>query len=742
MKRLGLPIFLLISVLLIGMAAAHAHGPGRLMRVETGYCAPESSGVLSREHWQIPVGETGASFCVRLRNLESFRVGVRLRFLSGFVSAEGGEICQMSDAREPIVQGHFFRMGANRCRMGSVVLEPGETQDIAGYWTRKPDRSKLNLHGDNDRVMVGCVLSEASALDPPERLHMGGMHIKRHRGMHMARVEGSGFAPDPPVVPENFDDQDPACDPLAKVLAERVVQAAVTTVASPSAVAPPMIHPGISPFWVWSGGGLLLLVALYGWTVPEPQVRGTREGVPLIRVAWIAPLVRFLTGSPGPLMFLKWISILLYGLVIVSGLGGTTTGGESWVTIFVWNLWWPLVILSVVVVGTAWCAICPWEALASLLVRGEMVQRTGNRDPGWFVVPRLLRNTYPALVLFLGLSWLEMGLNATNRPELTAWMAVLMGCLVVIALILFKRKAFCRYFCPVGRVLGLYARLSCMAIRPIDQAVCDGCATLTCYHGSENLPPCPTHLTVGRFSQNTHCLSCGSCLFSCPSRNVSWQWRPMASEAADSGRPSRDGAWFMLILLGMTLFHGLSMTPMWEEAVWWLSNRIGESGEPVVAFLLGMLVLVALPVPVYALAVVGSGWHDFSRRFCALAFATLPLAMAGHLSHNVTHLVRERTDVLAWLRDPWGGIVLPVCSVPQIPLDTVTGDEIILAAVRILLVVIGFHGSMVIVRHRQGNPEDPGVLGRVWRRLPMTLFGLVISAITIGLLASDMVMRF
>ncbi|MBF0214046.1 MAG: 4Fe-4S binding protein [Magnetococcales bacterium] len=740
-------IFLLIFFFLNGMAELHAHGPGRAMRVETGYCDVDSAGMKSSVQWKMPEGASGVSFCLRLRNQESFPVGVRLRFLPGFVTDEGSDVCLMSPEREPGSQGHHFILGEQRCHRGSLVLEPGATREIAGYWTQRPDRSRMESHPDNGRVMVGCVLSDASPLKSAERLHVSGMHIKNRRSMHMARIEGDGSGQTNPVgTVLDRDDPDPSCDPLATLMADRPVQvgvgqAGVIATAVP-ATGSSMIHPGISPVWVWSGGGLLLLVALLGLVVPDPRSRAPRAGVPLVRVVWIASLVRFLTGSGWPLVWMKWVSILLYGLVIVSGFWGSTEGRESWATLFVWNFWWPLVILSVVLAGTAWCAICPWESLANLLVRGGLVQRGEERDPGLFEVPRLLRNTYPALLLFVGLSWVEMGQNVTTRPELTAWMALLMFFLVVVTLVLFKRKAFCRYFCPVGRVLGLYARLSCVAVRPVEQAVCETCSTLECHHGSERYPPCPTRLTVGRFAQNTYCLSCGSCLLSCPGRNVSWQWRPMASEAVDPGRPSRDGTWFMLLLLGMTLFHGISMTPVWEEWLLWLADGIGESGEPKVGFLLGMLAWMVMPVPVYALAVWFSGPGAFVRRFWASSFVVLPLAMASHLSHNLIHLVREPAGVSVLLGDPLGGIVLPVCSVAGVPVDAGSWHELLFAAARIVLVVFGLHLALLIVRHGQRGPERRGLLTRIWNRLPMTLFSLAVSAATLWLLANDMVMRF
>jgi polyferredoxin len=75
-----------------------------------------------------------------------------------------------------------------------------------------------------------------------------------------------------------------------------------------------------------------------------------------------------------------------------------------------------------------------------------------------FTVPKKLRNLWPATLLFVGLSWLELGVGVTASPYATALMAILMVLLAVLAMVLFKDKAFCRYFCPVGRTVGVYSQ--------------------------------------------------------------------------------------------------------------------------------------------------------------------------------------------------------------------------------------------------------------------------------------------
>ncbi len=75
-------------------------------------------------------------------------------------------------------------------------------------------------------------------------------------------------------------------------------------------------------------------------------------------------------------------------------------------------------------------------------------------------MPKQLRNVWPALLLFIGLTWLELGAGVTTSPYATALLALLMLVLATVSLSLFERKAFCRYFCPVGRTVGFYSQLA------------------------------------------------------------------------------------------------------------------------------------------------------------------------------------------------------------------------------------------------------------------------------------------
>jgi len=505
-------------------------------------------------------------------------------------------------------------------------------------------------------------------------------------------------------------------------------------------------HPALPwDFIMWV---LVFMILTLVWAlVGKPPSDPRSFSLPLTRVPVLAPVVRYLNSSAKPVATLKVVAVVFYLLVIVSGIFGTVHAEHNFATVMVWGLWWPLVIISVFFLGSAWCAICPWETLSKLTVLRKLWRRPDKSRERTAKVPLKYRNVYPALALFMGLTWLELGAGVTNIPWATAGMAVVMFVLASACLMKWERKSFCRYFCPVGRTIGYYSRLAPIEIRPVDNDVCASCTTMECYHGTTEIEPCPTHLTVGRFGQNTFCISCGSCVLSCPHKNVTWRLRAMDKEATTDSKAQWDGAWFMLGLLAITIFHGLTMLPPWGQSVAWLSGVLGEGDPLLLTFTILMLVGFALPVALYALCIYGIRLTapkavSFKQLFSKLAFASLPLAFAYHLAHNLDHFVREIPDFFKVLMNPFGVGMRPLTWMERhiLMMETPVPDWWIFLG-QSLLMVFGYWVAIKIVRYRaRGGLRGGGDLTGV-QLLPAHFFVVAITVFNLWLLGQSMVMR-
>jgi polyferredoxin len=507
-------------------------------------------------------------------------------------------------------------------------------------------------------------------------------------------------------------------------------------------------HPGLPIRYV--GLDVLLMSGILLWALfaPAPE-NTTTKTLNLAAVPGLGRLVRLLNRSPWPLVSIKILSVSVFLLVVYAGLFGTALPERNLATTFVWNLWWPLVVVSVFLLGSAWCGICPWDTLASWLVRRRLWQRVIPHPGLNRKVPAVLRNIWPALLMFMGLTWLELGVGVTKIPQATALMALLMVILATASLLIFERKAFCRYFCPVGRTLGLYSRLAPIEIRSQNQNICADCKTLECYNGSPQIEPCPTHLTIGRFSQNTYCLSCGNCILSCPHQNVSWRLRSLGSEARSDARPMWDSTWFMLALMGITSFHGITMMPFWQEGVGRFSHWLGETGTPIWSFTLGMWLGFLWPVAIYALAItvtqrIATPRTDFKRLFIGLPFVTLPLAFAYHLAHNLDHAYRESSGMIGLFANPLGLGLSPLSAAERhlrMTSDGAMAGEV-LFIIQASLMALGVGLAVQILRYRGRGLLAGGGHLTGWMLAPMLGFIATFSGFNLWLMAQEMGMRF
>ena len=385
--------------------------------------------------------------------------------------------------------------------------------------------------------------------------------------------------------------------------------------------------------------------------------------------------------------------------------------------------------------------------MASWVVRRKLWGRAKPNNSLNLKVPRWLRSVWPATFMLIGFTWLELGVGITTNPYLTASIAIALVVLATISLSVFEGKAFCRYFCPVGRTIGCYSQLAPIELRPIKADICASCTTLECFHGTEAIEPCPTHLVMGKLKQNTYCLSCGNCLQSCPEKNVGWRLRSHGKEAIEDARPHKDEAWFMIMLLGLTGLHGITMLSYFEDwmrqAAYWLN----DSGQLLTSFSLLLFISLLVIILVYLgfilltekltkkLSNSGQGFYSI---FIEFSFVAVPLAFAYHMAHNLNHLIREGSGLFALISNPFGIDVLPLTMMEK---HMRHFEQLIpqngLYAIQSLLMIFGFWISLKIIRHRGTKLLNTNRI----QLTPMIGFVVAISALHVWLLSQPMIMR-
>jgi transcriptional regulator with AAA-type ATPase domain/NAD-dependent dihydropyrimidine dehydrogenase PreA subunit len=195
-----------------------------------------------------------------------------------------------------------------------------------------------------------------------------------------------------------------------------------------------------------------------------------------------------------------------------------------------WAWWWPLILLAYPLVGRAWCAVCPFMVWGTISQR--VAQALGWRPRSW---PRGDSDRWAAPVLAGGfaaiLLWEEVW-NLENTAWLSSCLLLLITAGAVLGSLLFEKRFWCRYLCPVGGMNGLFAKLAITELRA-QAGTCSGsCSSYACFKGGpaegEGLATagCPLGTHPANLADNRNCVLCFTCAAACPHRSVQLRLRP------------------------------------------------------------------------------------------------------------------------------------------------------------------------------------------------------------------------
>ncbi len=414
-----------------------------------------------------------------------------------------------------------------------------------------------------------------------------------------------------------------------------------------------VVQPNRWPLW---GGGLALLVGfLASAGLAPPTVRSD-----LLRwrpLHWLLTRRAFQFALVAP-------NLLAFTLIVLAGIAGTATGAMNFATIFVWLAWWGLLLLVLIPLGgRVWCAMCPIPAPGEWLARGAIVDRAKRAFGLGWSWPKPLQNLWPA---FGGLLLLVLfGLIVTTRPLVTALLLAGLALVALATHLLFERRVFCRYLCPVGALLGVYSTAAPLELRARDLDVCRQCREKACFRGGEGYP-CPTfQFPGGGLARNTYCLLCTECLKACPYDNIALRLRPFGSDLLVSRGRRADEAWVALLLLGTALAHSVIKLGPWGWIKSW-ANLEGTTEFLLYAALFLGAVVIALPAlhlltAWLSRAAARAPHARLPKLFVDYAYALIPLSLAAWMAFtlavvlpNLSYIPRVLSDPLGWGWDLFG----------------------------------------------------------------------------------------
>jgi polyferredoxin len=367
------------------------------------------------------------------------------------------------------------------------------------------------------------------------------------------------------------------------------------------------------------------------------------------------------------------VTLFLFVLAILTGILGTPAGSRNFGIIFVWIVWWGLLIIGIVpLFGRGWCAVCPIPA------PGEWWQRRSiagfvpgrTRSLGWRW-PRRLRNIWLQNGAFLLVALFSAVILTV--PAVSGWLLLGFLLLGVLLSCLFDGRIFCRFLCPVGGFIGLYALTSPLELRVKDVQVCREHRDKECVVGSACGYGCPWLVYPGNLQRNAYCGLCGECLRSCTRDNIALNLRRFGTDLMVAGERRLDEAYKSFIMLSCALVYSAVLIGPWS----WVKDMAGmrDLGQWAL-YAAGFLALNLVVVPgVFLLvALISRRLGRFAapprRVWVDYAYALVPLSLAGWIAFSLSFVLVNGSYAPAVLSDPfgWGWNLLGTADYPWQPL--------------------------------------------------------------------------
>jgi hypothetical protein len=383
------------------------------------------------------------------------------------------------------------------------------------------------------------------------------------------------------------------------------------------------------------------------------------------------PIIKTLLVNRWPQFIVMVIALAGFLLAILSGLFGTPVGSRNFGIVFVWIAWWAILMLvAVPFLGRGWCSICPIPAPGEWLQRGAMLGPRGQANGLGRRWPNHLRNIWLQNGTFLLVALFSTVI--LTQPKVTAIVLASFLFMAIGASLVFERRAFCRYLCPVGGFIGLYSQLAPVEVRVIDTAVCTAHTEKTCYAGSADGYGCPWNVFPPGIVKNTYCGTCMECLRTCPHDNLAVNIRSFGADLEIDRSRKLDEAYKAFIMLGAAAIYSIILLGPWG-ALKLAAYSVGSL--PWLAYAASFLTLILLALPgvfwltVWAGKKLSGSLQPIKKLFIAQSYSLVPLGLAAWVAFSLSFVFANFSYVLVALSDPlgWGWNLLGTAGVGWTP---------------------------------------------------------------------------
>lgn len=407
------------------------------------------------------------------------------------------------------------------------------------------------------------------------------------------------------------------------------------------------------------------------------------------------PLIqKFIKSRWYPGIF-QWAAMVVFSIMVYILATGTVNPSKNFGTSMTWVLWWPVVPVLFIVLGRFWCAVCPFGKTSDIIRK-----LIGSEKP----VPKFLKKYGLWLIdlFFIIITWSDHIWGVVESPRGSGYLLLILLTMVVGTSVFYERRTFCKTLCFLGGLAGNYSRAGMLELRGTPE-ICKNCKTQSCFKGNKETEGCPMFQYVRTMDTSADCNLCGNCVKSCPNNSIRISPRKPTSELWGIKNPKSEHAFLAAVIMGIVFVQNITMLEIWQEILQGIESVTGTSIYAInftIAYVLSML----LPIGLLWLTakITTKQWPSTTvkENFVRFGYAIIPLDLAGHLAHNLFHILTEGKAV--WFN------TVSLFGI-QLTGDLSLASTSTVQVLQYLIVVLGLVGSGYSV-YRIGNKGSFGKL--------------------------------
>lgn len=316
-----------------------------------------------------------------------------------------------------------------------------------------------------------------------------------------------------------------------------------------------------------------------------------------------------------------------------------------------WYIGWPLLFFSFFFLARTWCSVCSFAVPGTLL---QNIIKPTRKTPdfiknysGWIMA-----------VLCILVFWVEIIWDAYNNPYLTGGIILVITLGSILFSVVFSRRSWCRYLCPLGAVNAIFAMPSVVELRSNRHVCLNRCQSHACFTGDADISGCPMFRHPYLVDNNRDCIMCAKCIKNCENSSIQLNLRLAPQELWALETPRRSDS-FLIVSMG-AIFFPFVLQEEFAKFVDWVASLLSDAGFSLVEYVIGSLLfflwILVFQSGYYLMVTVQSQYAKMDKNLLLplFGYGCIPLILGGYMAVHLNVFVRGAGRIVPNIQELFG----------------------------------------------------------------------------------------